>query len=171
MPFLSLAYPLILASKSKPRSSILKSAGFQFVQKAASIDEEKIKKNNSTLSSQNLAIKIASEKGALISKENPNYLVIAADQLCVLGDTIFSKPGNKDTARHQLSQLSGKTHELVNGIVVYHNQKCIWKKAVTSIMSMRALTENEINAYIEIDKPLVEFVKINSKELIATQHW
>jgi septum formation protein len=44
--------------------------------------------------------------------------VLGADTEVVLGDRILGKAGNEDEARERLELLSGRTHEVLTGVVI-----------------------------------------------------
>jgi septum formation protein len=44
-------------------------------------------------------------------------IVIAVDTVVTLDDRVWGKPGNEDEARQTLRALSGRTHEVISGIV------------------------------------------------------
>ena len=44
-------------------------------------------------------------------------IVVAVDTVVSLDDRIWGKPGTEEEARHTLSALSGRTHEVISGVV------------------------------------------------------
>tara|TARA_A100001015_G_C15039534_1_gene738679 strand:+ start:2138 stop:2764 length:627 start_codon:yes stop_codon:yes gene_type:complete len=146
--------PLILASQSPYRAKLLESTGLPFIQQTSHIDEDHIKSSRMHQPPSTMAIELAKAKANAVSKTYPLAMVIAADQLCVSkNNTILSKPGNKENAINQLKTLSGCEHRLINGLVIYQNQTCLWTFSDECQMHMRPLSENDIVAYIERDTP------------------
>jgi len=95
----------------------------------------------------------ALNKARSIQHRFKNSVIIAADQLIHIdGETLY-KPGNKEKAIVQLTQLSGKRHQLICAVAVILNGKeeCRVEKAT---LKMRILTEKEITNYVEIDNPV-----------------
>ena len=150
---LSLSQPLILASQSPYRAAVLRSAGFEFSQIAAEIDESGLKDTLAQETFETIAIQLAIAKGLYISRQFPTSVIIAADQLCVMRNQIFSKPGNKERAIQQLTELSGNKHSLVNGMVLCKDGRCLWSDSQQCHLDMRHLTSGEILRYIDLDTP------------------
>lgn len=56
----------------------------------------------------------------MVSKKNPDALVLGADTLVFLEDEIMGKPANGAAAERMLTRLQGKTHQVVTGISLIH---------------------------------------------------
>ena len=52
-------------------------------------------------------------------------------------------------AKHQLLDLSGKTHQLNSAIVMVQNQIVVWRHVSIARMQMRILSDEFIDSYIE----------------------
>ena len=137
--------PIILASGSESRKLMLEEAGIPFEIKVSSTDEDSIKNEISSLPFSQQVIHLAKAKALSISKENPTAAVIGGDQMCVLDNVIFSKPGTKEKAVENLKLLSGKTHI---------QNECIWEHSEAVEMGMHNLSEDEIKNYVEIENPI-----------------
>ena len=75
--------PIILASGSNIRKSILKSAGLKFKIINPDIDENRLKKKYKDAPYSIISKKLAQEKALKVSNKYNNYYVIGADQICV----------------------------------------------------------------------------------------
>ncbi len=144
------AHPLILASNSKTRADLLRSAGFRPELVPANINERAIEdefaKNDTNPA--NIARELSIAKALFVSALHPQNYVIGADQTLGLGDKRFHKPLNTDEARNTLQQFSNNTHQLHSGIALVYNGKLVWSHVETAHMSVRALSQDFINAYL-----------------------
>ncbi len=73
---------------------------------------------------------------------------MGCDQILVCADQLFSKPADVAGAKAHLLSLQGKKHSLITACVLFHDQKRIWHYISTSTLTMRTLSENEIDNYI-----------------------
>ena len=74
-------------------------------------------------------------------------IVIAADTIVVLGDTVLGKPRDRQDAKAMLSRLSGKSHQVMTGVTVLQGSKVRCHTEVTEVF-FRELTQEEIEAYV-----------------------
>ena len=79
--------------------------------------------------------------------------VIAADTIVVLGETILGKPADAIDAKLMLRTLSGKAHEVKSAVAVLYQDKTVLKVVTTKVF-FRALTEKEIDWYVQTGEPL-----------------
>ena len=94
----------------------------------------------------------AKEKARSLEKDYPVSMIIAADQLACVDDTVLYKSGTKERAIMQLEMLNGRSHQLICSVAILY--KGIMKSAVEkATLLMRNLSPEEIVAYVEFDKP------------------
>lgn len=96
---------------------------------------------------------IASEK-ALPYKGSleENDLLLTADTIVVVNDTILGKPQDKADAKRMLHLISGRTHQVITGVCL--TTKTHQKQfAVKTDVTFKALQEEEIDYYITHFKP------------------
>ena len=146
--------PIILASGSESRKLMLEEAGIKFNVVVSGTDEDLLKDQISHLSFGQQVIHLAKAKAQNVSEENTDSIVIGGDQMCVLEDTVFNKPGSKEKAIENLKLLSGKTHSQNSGVCIFHNNECLWEYSETVELRMHSLTEQEIENYVEIENPI-----------------
>src|SRR5262245_23050679 len=103
--------PLILASQSRARQSLLVSAGIAFEAIPADIDERAVQQSSGLARPGEIASLLAREKALFVSAARPGRYVVGADQTLALGDRLFSKPAGRAQAADQLRALAGQTHE------------------------------------------------------------
>jgi septum formation protein len=141
--------PLILASQSRARQELLANARLAFEAIPADIDERRIQHDSGLSDPDRIALLLAREKALAVSSVHPDRIVIGADQTLALESRLFTKPTGRAQASDQLHALSGKTHELHSAIAVARNGSTIFETVSVARMSMRRLTENEIEAYLD----------------------
>ena len=141
--------PLILASQSAVRKSLLANAGIAVETIPADIDERAIQDKSGLKNSGEIAALLAGEKAKFISLKHPGRYVVGADQTLALGERLFSKPANRAAASAQIATLSGQTHELHSAVSVTKDGALLFSHVSVARMTMRALTEREITAYID----------------------
>ena len=146
--------PIILASGSESRKQMLEEAGIPFEVKVSPTDEDALKNEISSLPFDLQVIHLAKAKASSVSSENPLAAVIGGDQMCVLDDVIFNKPGTKEKAVENLQLLSGKKHFQNSGVCIYLNNECVWEYSEAVEMVMHNLTDQEIKNYVEIENPI-----------------
>ena len=146
--------PIILASGSESRKLMLEEAGIEFNVIVSGTDEDLLKDQISNLPFEQQVVHLAKAKAQSVSKENTDKVVIGGDQMCVLEDTVFNKPGSKEKAIENLKLLSGKTHSQNSGVCIYHNNECLWEYSETVELRMHSLSEQEIENYVEIENPI-----------------
>lgn len=144
---------LVLASTSPYRRAQLERLGVPHRCRAPLCDEAAIKRGLAGLPPATLARELAIAKAeSLIAEEGPGVTIIGGDQLVVLDGEVLGKPGSLDRARAQLARLAGRSHELVTALAVSRAGETLVELDV-SVLTMRWLTDAEIDRYIDADKP------------------
>lgn len=142
---------LILASSSPRRKEIFKSLYDDFEVIPSTYNEKLENHEFSYKKIENLAY-----NKALAVAKNINYpaLVVGADTVVVLNNTILGKPKDKDEAFKMLKSLSGKKHFVVTSICVIETPNMRKKlHSATSYVEFENLTDEMITNYIEKFKP------------------
>ncbi|MDC2989308.1 Maf family nucleotide pyrophosphatase [Gammaproteobacteria bacterium] len=143
----------ILASSSAIRISILKKYSIPFKHIPPTCDENKLKADNLHLIPSDLSTFLAKEKALSISKDYTDSLVLGCDQICLFNNKIFEKPGTRENAIDTLKELRSNEHFLIGSYVFVKNGEVISTKMIETSMFMKDLTNQEINAYVDEDKP------------------
>ena len=145
-----IAFKLILASNSIRRQNLMKDAGFIFEVKIPSdVSEDYPVGMNPALIPTFLAHKKSLSFDGLLKK---NEIVITADTIVILDDSILGKPKNYDEAFEMLNALSGCKHEVITGVGFKSKEKEHLFSASSKVW-FRDLTEQEIIYYIKEFKP------------------
>ena len=142
---------IILASNSPRRKELLAGLDVQFeVRIIPGIDES----YPDTLPTMEIAEYIAQKKAkAYRETMADDELIITADTIVVLDDKVLGKPKDAEEARCMLHALSGKTHQVVTGVVL--TTKELQKHfSVVSNVTFKTLSDNEIDYYVDTYKPM-----------------
>lgn len=137
---------LILASASPRRREILSHIGLEFDVVVTDADEKTDLPNDPG----ELVCELARRKAAACSADG---IVIACDTVVSLGGEVLTKPEDTEDARRMLRALSANTHQVYSGLCVTDGEKTVTSHTVTGVR-MRAITEDEIEAYIKTGEPL-----------------
>jgi len=147
--------PLILASKSQARQTLLRDCGIAFETCPADVYERALEDKNAFQSHEAIARMLAQAKAQAVSAKMKNRLVLAADQILALGETRLHQCTNREEAINQLQSLSGKTHHLIAVAVLRdpNGQSVEWIEKAE--MKMRTLSRQETEAYLDLEGPAV----------------
>ena len=136
---------LILASASPRRLDLLKQIGIvPDAVMPADVPEEPQKDETPPQHAARLAL----EKARAVAARNPHGIVIAADTVVACGRRILPKAEDEATARRCLALLSGRRHRVHGGIAVVSPDRTPSMRLITTIVTFKRLTEDEIAAYL-----------------------
>jgi septum formation protein len=141
--------PMILASQSAVRRSLLANAGIAVETIPADIDERAIQQNSGLTDPGKIAVFLATGKAKFVSVKHPGRYIVGADQTLALGERLFSKPVDRAAAVLQISALAGQTHALHSAVSVMQDGILLFSHVSVARMTMRRLTDDEIAAYID----------------------
>lgn len=149
MPLWLAREPLVLASRSKVRLTLLEGAGIPAEAKPADLDERKLEAGAPGQAPATLATMLAREKAMTIARLLPGRLVLGADQVLALGDERFAKPADRAAARVQLRALAGRTHELHSAIVFVQDGSVLFEHVGVARLTMREFTDGFLEQYLD----------------------
>lgn len=144
---------IILASASPRRKELLTQIGVKFEimisDKETDIDStDPIKACEKQAMQKALDIE---EKAALKYKED--YIIIAADTIVALEDTILGKPKDKEDARLMLERISGKKHKVYTAVCVLNSRLKTHKSFVEeTVVEVAELSKEDIDFYLSKDE-------------------
>lgn len=142
---------LVLGSTSKYRRQLLERLGVPFRCRAPLMDEEELK--DPRLFPRELAESLAKAKALSLRKEEPHATIIGSDQLAACDGKILGKPGSVPAAVEQLQTLAGRAHQLITAVCVWHQGRT-FRHVDIATLTMRPLTKDEIQRYVETDLPI-----------------
>jgi septum formation protein len=140
---------LVLASASPRRRDLLTAAGIRFVIYESRIDEIR----HDGESGMAFALRMAHEKALSVAAHYPRELILAADTIVELDGEILGKPADVADARRILRKLSKRTHRVVTAYALVRGGAIIESAPITSYVTFRALTDDEIEHYLTTGEP------------------
>jgi septum formation protein len=85
---------------------------------------------------------------AAYKKKFFSHLLISADTVVLLGNSLIGKPADRENAFLMLNKLSGQRHEVLTGISLMYQGETRFEISRTAVY-FKELTENEINFYLD----------------------
>ena len=142
----------ILASTSPFRRKLLEDAGLVFDTASPDVDEKAVasalKRARPSSTPEDVVKALAEAKARDVLRSHPESTVVGADQILALDDQILGKPVDAEAAKAQIQSLSGRSHRLMTAVaVVGGGPDDVFIEE--TILTLRALTDSEINAYVE----------------------
>jgi septum formation protein len=145
---------LILASSSEIRRRLLANAGIAVEVVEPRIDEVAVRAGLAPdLPVARVAETLAEAKARTVSASRPADHVIGADQILVLGDAIYAKPGDLAEARRHLASLRGRTHALVTAAVVLRGERVLATITDSADLTMRQFSDAFLDRYLAAAGP------------------
>jgi len=149
MPLWLAARPLVLASKSAARRTLLQAAGVAIEVKLASVDERAIETRAGLTDAGAVAALLAREKALAVAAGDPDAMVLGADQTLALGARRFSKASDREGAREQLRALRGKTHTLHSAVAVVRAGAVLFERVDAAHLTMRTFSDEFLENYLD----------------------
>lgn len=140
------AQPLVLASRSKARRTLLEAAGVPVQIVPADIDERAIASEGSA---SEVAALLAREKASAVARVKPGQIVLGADQTLALDMQQLHKPARRAEAADQLRMLRGKSHALHSAVAVVRNGETLFAHLTTAILTMRNFSDDFLARYLD----------------------
>jgi len=152
---------LILGSSSPYRRELLEKLHISFSAISPSIDESPLENESANA----LVTRLALEKAKAIAQDNPSALIIASDQVAVLGNnsvedehmltgTILTKPHTHERAVEQLSKASGRQVTFLTSLCLFNSStKQYQLDVVPFAVKFLSLSREQIENYLKIEKP------------------
>jgi septum formation protein len=149
---------LVLASASPRRQELLRHAGIPFVLQPADIDETP----RAGETPRGYAERLAQEKALTVWKMRPQDVVLGADTIVVVGETILGKPRDTQDAARMLRLLRGRVHEVITGVCIVKAADTKSKRGGPELrtvsestrVTMSEISEEEILAYVATGEPM-----------------
>ena len=142
---------LYLASGSPRRRELLTQIAVPFLTQIAPIDENALPGESPIAYVERLALSKA-QAGLAALTDTADAVVLGADTAVVLDGRILGKPTDRVDALATLSDLSGRTHEVLTAVALVSRERQV-SRVVTSQVTFRALSQAEIEAYWASGEP------------------
>jgi septum formation protein len=147
---------LVLASASPRRQDLLRNAHISFAVQPADIDETPRPVENP----REYAERLAREKALAVWQTRPQDVVLGADTIVVVDETILGKPADAADATRMLRALSDRTHRVITGVCIVWPGKLrkedrqLKTASETTLVTFNKLSEEEIQEYISTAEPM-----------------
>lgn len=152
---LGLPLPLVLASQSPRRQSLLTHLGFDFSVVRPDVDEDTVALDQPPSAYVQQLARMKAERGLLLV-DQPS-MVIGSDTTVVLDGNILNKPSSAEHAVDMLQRLSGRTHTVHTGVAIAVPESYGLSTMVVSRqtdVTFRRLEIDEIEAYVASGSPM-----------------
>jgi len=101
---------------------------------------------------RNKAVAVRSYVQDAFHAQFANKIILAADTIVVLDDTIIGKPKDRSDAIKILQSLSGRKHTVITGVVILHAGREITFSDNTEVV-FHPLTDEQIEFYVDKYEP------------------
>lgn len=147
--------PIILASGSAIRQTLLRNAGLTFECVTPRVDEDTVRTAllAENMSPRDIADALAELKATKVSAKHPDALVIGCDQVLDLQGHLLSKPETADAARAQLRAMQGKRHDLLSAVVICQAGRPLWRHVGLARMTVRPFSDAWLDGYMARNWP------------------
>ncbi len=146
--------PIILASASPVRLSLLRNAGVDVMARASTLDERAAEKPllQSGAPVADVATVLARLKALDVAKRYPQDVVIGADQCLEFEGRTLNKVKTEDEARARLLALRGKTHTLISAVACVRQDQILWQTSAQAHLTMRDFSPQFVGAYLAANR-------------------
>ena len=135
----------ILASSSPQRKRLLEQIGYvpkEIV--SADIDEAELKYEKPLAYVRRMAF----SKAKAVAEKRPGENVLASDTIITVGLRIIHKSKTDEDQIKVMRMLSGRNHRVISAVCLIDANGSIRQKSVTTRISMKRLSEEEIKDYV-----------------------
>lgn len=142
--------PLILASSSPYRKSLLERLNLSFQSASPGIDETPLQDESPMQLTQRLAL----AKAQALRHQFPAHLIIGSDQVVLLDGKPVSKPGTHAEALKQLRRSSGQTLAFSTALCLLNSASDKHQVGVEPYsVTFRQLSDEQIERYLLQEQP------------------
>ena len=141
--------PLILASASPRRKQWLESLRIPFEILAPDIDETPAAGEDP----EDLVLRLAKGKAAVIAESNPGRWVLAADTTVAVDHHTLNKPVDVEDAVRMLMLIQGRRHEVHTGMCLRRDAE-IHAFVDTAEVFLRPISEAQARWYVATGEPM-----------------
>ena len=142
---------IILASASPRRRELLGLAGIAFEVVVSPVEEPAPDVGEHPAA---YAARMARLKAAAVAALHPDAVVVGADSVVAVGETILGKPKDAADALRMLTLLSGRTHQVVTGCAIFAPGKEPEIFSVATDVTMLAINQARLAAYVATGEPM-----------------
>jgi septum formation protein len=141
---------IVLASASPRRAELLRAAGIDFDVHPANVDE--------TLAAgeppSEYVSRLAEAKARLVYERDVRRIVLAADTAVVVDEHVLGKPQDDADAARMLRMLSGRSHQVLTAVSVFHPGQIVDTRIDTTTVEFASLSDVDIAWYVSSGEPM-----------------
>lgn len=132
---------LVLASRSPQRRAILEQLGVEFAVRHSDVEELE-RGEGEAVAREN------AQRKAIAAAPAPGEVVLAVDTIVALDGRIYGKPQSEAEALQTLAALSGRTHQVISGLVLLEAGRAPLVHSATTAVSFRELDRHLMDWYV-----------------------
>ncbi len=142
-------HPVILASASPRRREICDLLGLTYTVEPAQTELPM----DSSVSLEEAVLRVARAKAEEIAAKHPNAVVIGADTVVAIGETVLGKPKTEEHAKEMLRSLSDHEHRVITAVWICDGEQSEGFADSATVRFM-PITEEEIAEYVASGEPM-----------------
>lgn len=145
---------LILATTSDYKKKVFGYLGIQFIAEDSKVDESVLPRDDP----KKLVLGLSRLKAKAVAQRHQEGIILGFDSIGYFNGKILEKQKNFEDTKKRLKMLSGKNHWTFTGICAINVKTGkIIQKVVSTKVTMRKLTDKEINEYVNSDKNILKY--------------
>ncbi len=146
----TIASKIILGSSSPYRRELLSRLKLTFEVVSPEVDESPLQSETPELT----AMRLAKKKASVIAHSSPDALIITADQVAAIGNTLLGKPLNHANAKSQLNMMQGKEVYFYTALCLLNSRTNHLQEHIAHYtVKFRPLTDQQIENYLIKEQP------------------
>ncbi|MFZ1751846.1 MAG: Maf family protein [Saprospiraceae bacterium] len=140
---------IVLGSKSPRRQQLMEAAGYSFDTRTLDTDES----FGAEMPALQVAEMLAHRKAeALLPTLSDDEILLTADSVVILDNTIYNKPETYEEGIQILSQLSNRTHTVATGVCIRTTTNIDSFTVITEV-TFESISREEMDYYLQHFKP------------------
>jgi len=140
---------IILASGSLRRQDYFRLLGLPFSIMPSRVDETPSLGLSPREQAEEIAVRKVNEIVRLLADRLPPW-ILGADTIVAIDDAVFGKPGDKQSARAMLRQLSGREHAVITAIALFNGRtRRLDHRSVVSTVRFAEISPGELEWYLD----------------------
>ena len=141
---------LILASQSPRRRQLLTDHGWKF--EVIAPDDSVERGVCSNCSPEEFVLESAFVKARVVAQQVDSGLILAADTVALCNAEVLGKPVDRDHAEKMLRLMSGKRHQVLTGVCLWHQPTDKYQAHLEqTVLQMDPLSESQLKTILDSD--------------------
>ena len=135
---------ILLGSNSPRRKDLLNKLAINFELVSIECDED----FPAEIPHTHVAQYLSDKKSSVYKQLDDLDLLITADTVVIINDSLLNKPKNREEAINMLDLISGKTHQVITGVTLRTNSKTISFSSQTDV-TLNRIDSNDKKFYVD----------------------